>query len=189
MSLRKQYTSFNVGQSFPDQIGTPDRNLFDFANDGTILFMTLNKPTLAEIRQIRSGEKRFRMTCFPGVLWMTFKFGTLDWAEAPFSPHLCKQADLPRNLSFASTDVHIVLVDSSDGEVKYYERLEYNDAFTAALRTGVILLLGEEFSPEEYDMTLDAVQAIYSAEQIAQKAVVECVFEKRLYGSIRGRNK
>ena len=181
MSLRNHYTSFSVGQTFPDQIGAPDRNLFDFANDGTILFMTLNKPTPAEIRQIRSGEKCFRMTCFPGTLWLTFKFGELDWGEAPFSPHLCTQADLPRNLNDASTYLHIVMVDSSDGVVKYYERLKYNDAFTAALKTGVILLLGEEFSREEYDAVLDAVQAKYSAEQIARKAVVECVFGRKQY--------
>ena len=184
MSLRRYYTSFSVGQVIPDQIGVQDRNLFDFANDGTILFMTVNNPTPAEIRQIRSGEKRFRMTCFPGVLWLTFKFGTLDWAEAPFSPHLCTQTDLLRNLNYASTDIHIVLVDSMDGTVKYYERLDYNEAFTAALKTGVMLLLAEKFSREEYDMVVDMVQAKYSAEQIAQKAVVECAYKKSLYGGI-----
>lgn len=117
MSLRNCCTSFALGQCFSDQIGAPDRNLFDFANDGTILFRTINKPTHDEIRQIRSGEKHIRMTCFPGVLWITFKFGNLEWCEAPFSPHLCKQADLPRNLRNASEDIHIVLVDSSDGVV------------------------------------------------------------------------
>ncbi len=184
MSLRNHYTSFSVGQVIPDQIGAPDRNLFDFANDGTILFMTLNNPTPGEIRQIRSGEKHFRITCFPGMLWLTFKFGTLDWAEAPFSPHLCTQADLPRNLNYASNDIHIVLVDSTDGVVKYYERLKFNEALTAALKTGVMLLLAEEFSREEYDMVVKTVQTKYSAEQIAKKAVVEWVVPKHVMPGI-----
>ena len=35
------------------------------------------------------------MILFPECLWMTFKFGDLEWMDAPFSPRLSKQAEFP----------------------------------------------------------------------------------------------
>ncbi len=170
------YDDFVVGNILPSQVGKPDANIFDLADYGSILLMRLREPTTFEMSQFQSPAKRIRISCLPDTLWMTFKFGEMEWNEAPFSPHLSTQAHLPQAIQTACSNITIAVVDSLDGRVVHCERLKYDDAFSAALKTGVMQLLVQDFNKEEYDLFLDVVKSKYSTRQIAEMAIAECVF-------------
>ena len=167
--------AFYTGKILPDQIGMQDHNIFDMTDTGSILFMTMLNPTPYELQQMSSRNKLLRITCFQDCLWMTFKFGDLAWNEAPYSPHLSNQAHLPHNLDFSCNNVTVVLVDSSNGEVKYCDRLYFDEKFISAFKTGIMLLLCQEFDSAKYYRMLQRIQSQYSTEQIADNAVIECV--------------
>ena len=170
------YGDYYVGQCFPEEIGAPDRVVFDVTDDGSLLFIIMQNPTAHEIKQISSKDKRIRMNCFGYVLWLTFKFGELEWFDAPYNPHLSKHVDFPRHIDFVCNDISIVLVDSSDGKVKYCTRLKYNDAFAASLKTGIAVSYGQVFDEKKYDDLLDFVRSKASPKLIAERSIVECVF-------------
>ncbi len=167
------YTDFFVGQVFPETIGRNDCNQFDITNGGAVLFMTVKSPTTHEIEQFSSKNRSIRMTCFPDCLWMTFKFGDLEWNEAPYTPHLSKGATFPPAIHTACDHISIVLIDSVDGKVKYCDTVGLSPELTAALKTGISMLLPLDFNREEYDALLDYVQMHYSTKQIADNAIVE----------------
>lgn len=170
------YDDFVVGNTIPGQAGKPDANIFDLADYGSFLFIRLKEPTFFEMSQFQRPAKRIRITCLPNTLWMTFKFGELEWGEAPYSPHLSMQAHLPQTIQAACSSLTIAVVDSLDGRLVYCERLKYDEAFSAALKTGVMQLLLQDFNREEYFLFLDAVKTRYSTREIAEKAIAECVF-------------
>lgn len=160
--------------NYPDQIGQPDHNVFDLCDSYSVLFMVLENPTEHEIAQIKTGTKRIRMTLFEDCMWMAFKFGDLDWNEAPYNPHLSNQAHLPQSLPLSCKNIYIVLVNSSDGAVVFCKRYKYNEEFTQCLEDGILYLLDREFSNKQYFPFLEAVQSQYSTEEIANEANCEC---------------
>ena len=159
------------GMILPEFMGRQDANQFDLSNYGAHLTLALNCPTRDEIKQISKGDIEIRMTCFPDALWMTFKFGTLEWNEAPFTPHLSKQADLINMLLPACSNLTIRLIDTATGRILYKGNIKSNEAFSAALRVGVTSLLAQEFDKQQYDYLCQYVQTNYRVEQIAGKAL------------------
>jgi hypothetical protein len=170
------YSDYYVGQIFPEEIGKPDYTKFDITDRGSILFMTMKNPTTYEIQQMSSAKKRMRLSCLADIMWMTFKFGDLEWTEAPYTPHLSKWVHFPQDINTVCKDISFVLIDSTDGIVKYCEHLQYNETFIAALKTGIMLLLAQDFNKDIYDILVDMVKSKYTTKQIAEIAVAECVF-------------
>ncbi len=170
------YNDFFLGQEFPSQKGQADHSQFDITNPCSILFVTLDKPTNYELEQFASKQKVIRMTQFPGCIWMTFKFGELEWMDAPYSPHLSKQADFPGAIhSGGCSSISLAVVDSSDGKVKYCERLSFSEEFATSLKESVSLLLAQPFNKDRYDYLLEDVQSQLEPTQIAEKSWIECV--------------
>ncbi len=171
-----RYPAHFVGQTIPEFINRNDASQFDLSDDGAHLVMYLNKPTREEITQITSANTEIRMTCFPDILWMTFKFGSLEWSEVPYTPHLSKQADLLNNLWNACRKLTVMLIDTSNGRVLHIGTVEFDSSFSAALRTGVALIIGSEFNKQAHDALCEYVKSNFDVPSIAEKAVVSFKF-------------
>ena len=115
-----------------------------------------------------------RMTTIDEAIWLTFKFGDLNWMEAPYSPHLTNQAEMPRAITRACSDFMISVVDTTNGEVKFCGRYAFGPEFSGAFRAAASMLYDREFDRVEYDHLLEEVQKHYSTEDIASAAIAEC---------------
>ena len=174
MTKHYYYSNYCEGAILPDQVGAPDRCLFDVYKSGSILLVTLHDPTPYELNQFVNGRKTMRLTCIENAMWLTFKFGELQWMEAPYSPHLSTQADMPESLVRACSDFTISLVNTTNGLIKYCRRFCFNAEFSGAFRTAATMLLSQEFDREFYDQLLGFIQNQYSTADIAASAIVEC---------------
>lgn len=166
------HPDYAAGDILPQYIGYPDVTQFDLTAGHAILRIILSSPTQDELKQIKYRPLEARMTCLSDILWMTFKFGKLDYMDAPFSPHLVKDIQLPRDLKDACDILQITVIDTTNGSVKANRAIKFSEAFSAALRVGCSCLLPQEFHQEVYDYLLMSTQAKYSAEDIANAATV-----------------
>ena len=133
--------SYIKGQIIPEKIGFPDSYIFDLYDTGAYLFITLSNPTPKEIASI-SGYGEVRMTCFPGMIFFTFKFGNLDWADASYTPHLSSQASNLRQTLFEScSHMTVVLCNSVNGEIVFSGTVKFNDELSAAMRSAIMIIL------------------------------------------------
>ncbi len=166
--------SYVKGQILANRIGSLDSYVFDLSNTGAYLLITLSNPTLEEIASMsKPGE--IRMTCFHRLVFFTFRFGKLNWADAPYNPHLSTQAsDLRRTLFQSCSHMTVILCNSVNSEIMFSGTVKFNDELSAAMRTAVMLLLSEDFSKDEYERLYMAVQEKYTSTQIAEAAVARC---------------
>lgn len=169
-----RYSDFFEGSVIPDQIGAPDRCVFDIHNSGSILLVTLNNPTEYELCQFEDGPRVIRLTRIENAMWLTFCFGELNWMEAPYTPHLTAQAEMPGAIQRACADFMISVVDTVDGMVKYCRRFYFSPEFSNAFCSVATTLYNQDFNREEYDELLNLVQQQYSTEEIARAAMAEC---------------
>lgn len=166
------YPSYVKGETVPEYIGHADATQFDLRAGHAILFVLLSKPTPEELKQIKYRKMEARLTCLTDILWLTFKFGNLDYMDAPFTPHLVKSIQLPEDLNGACDILQIVVVDTSNGCVCALRAIKLSEAFSAALRVGCLCLLPQDFNIEVYDALLTSVLSKYSATDIANAATV-----------------
>jgi len=173
------------GDIIKERIGAPDSQIFDLSDAGGYLFVTMKDPSYAEIEAFGSpGE--MRLTCYPGILWLTFRFNNFGWTDCPYTPHLSVQAtDLTKTLHRSCSFMTIVVCNSRNGEVVYSGTVPFNDEMSAAIRAGVMLILGEDFDKDEHYALCHMVQAQYSSEQIANVAIVSYKYERPLVAGQR----
>ena len=106
---------------------------------------------------------------------MTFKFGDLEWMDAPFSPRLSKQAEFPGAINCGCNSISIAVIDSCDGKVKYCGRFTLSEEFATALKENISFLLSQPFDKSKYDFLVNKVQSQYEPRQIAEKSSIKCV--------------
>ena len=170
--------SYTKGQVILEKIGCPDSYVFDLYDTGAYLFITLSNPTSEEIASV-SGHGEIRMTCFPRIMFFTFKFGDLDWGDAPYTPHLSIQAsDLRKTLFESCSHVTIVVCNSVNGEIVFSGTVKFNDELSAAMRAAITLILLEDFNRDKHDYLYRVIQSKYTSKQIADMAVASCKYER-----------
>ena len=99
--------------------------------------------------------------------------------DAPFTPHLAHNVRFPADLKEACDILQVVIVDTSSGSVVGVRAIKFSDDFSAALRVGCMCLLPQEFNQAVYDILLENTKAKYTAQQIADAAIVTFMAERR----------
>lgn len=160
-----------VGQILPDFIGRRDSLQIDMTDDGSFLIIALKEPTNDEIRSFINTNWEIRLTCFRYGMWFTFKFGSLDWMDAPYHPLLSNNLNIPEGLDRACAGLTIMLINSLDGRILLLDTVDYSEDFADKVSTSIIAMTKLSFDMSEYDMFLSRVKKQYSSEQIASQAL------------------
>lgn len=84
------FKEYKVGNIYQEALGHSEGIVFDVTDEGAVLVLYYDVPTAKEIKNIKSGKMQIRMTAIDKLAIMLFKFGSLDWCDAPYSPHLSK---------------------------------------------------------------------------------------------------
>lgn len=170
--IKYVYTMPFIGQFLPDYVGFPDSTQFDIDDSGGNLRIVINKPTEEELHEFKHADIEVRMTPVINAIWLTFKFGNLDWTEAPYTPHLSHRLHLIDDAAAFRKlcgRITVGIIDSSDGIIKHLVDLELSKEFADAFFELANKLYFEypDFDKKRYFLMLDAVQNNLSAAEIA----------------------
>lgn len=170
------FKKFVVGEKVDDFVGHEEGTMIEISDAGAVLKVFFNEPTQNEIKQFQSGEPfEIRVTELYDVIMFTFKFGCLNWMDAPYNPHLSKDLNglelLEEGQGLALT---IVLVDTKTGIIKNMRLVSLSTYFTKSLFKYILDSKSKPFDLNQYDETIDRINASYSTERLIKLSNVYC---------------
>jgi len=145
---------------------------FDFTNSGAYLYIMFNSPTKKEIENIRNGNVEFAVYPADEVLFMLFKFGSLQWMDAPYSVHLSKDLvlqDIEEGQGYA---LHITLINADNGIVEVLRLIGLSTKFSQQLKKLIEKQKDMPFDINSYNLKINYIYRNYSADDIAKRTII-----------------
>ena len=167
---------YQVGKVSRELIG-PQRVMFDFNDSGGVLYVTFSSPTQNEIKQFGKDIK-VKYIKVGSVFMMLFKFGNLQWMDAPYSPHLSRISHIPELDENGGLGFQIIFGDSATGTVHKIRLVGLSNAFSKAFLSDVEQDLKRDFSPQFYDLDVAAVMNKYQTEELVAMAKTYCTIRR-----------
>ncbi|MFR8871637.1 MAG: hypothetical protein ACLVIH_16775 [Paraclostridium sordellii] len=142
---------------------------FDITDNGANVIIKFDSPILEEIKAIKEEKIKYAYYMQGNVIFMLFKFGDLDWMDAPYSVHLSK--NLTRFLEINDGQglaLNIHLVDAKTGILKVLRLVGLSNAFSKALIKDIEKQ--KEMSYEGYESTMNTIFRTYSTKELVKRA-------------------
>lgn len=80
--------SYEVGKRYDAAI-RGEGTQFDLADDGAFLAVYFSRPDEKEVAQFGAENPfEFRFVTLQGIMMCVFRIGSLNWMDAPYTPHL-----------------------------------------------------------------------------------------------------
>lgn len=167
---------YEVGQIIDSFRNHQENVYFDIDDTGATLLVFFRNPLSDEIEQFKSGKNfEIRFTELYGIIMVTVKIGSLNWMDAPYTPHLSKNLttfQLPdENKGLGLT---VVLVDAASGEIKHIRLLGLSEKFTRDLFGVVMDHKMQNFDKIEYQKSLSRIFSTYKTSQIVEMSNSNC---------------
>lgn len=159
--------SYEVGKCYSSAI-RQEGTVFDLADDGAYLNVFFHKPTEDEIEQFDTGcPFEFRFVVQQNIAMCLFRIGSLNWMDAPYTPHLSKALT---RFTFPADGEGLSLVislfDCSTGELKKLRYLSLGTKFTKKFFGEIMELKMKPFSKSEYIASINNIYAKYSTKDL-----------------------
>lgn len=167
---------YQVGKVSRELIG-PQRVMFDFNDNGGILYVTFSSPTQNEIKQF-SKDIKVKYIKVGSVFMMLFKFGNLQWMDAPYSPHLSRISRIPELDDNSGLGLQIIFGDSVTGTVHKIRLVGLSNDFSKKFLDDIAQELQRDFSPQFYDLDVVAVMNKYQTEELVAMAKTYCTIRR-----------
>ena len=167
---------YEVGQIVSEFANHQEGALFDMSDSGAELYVFFRKPTSDEVEQFKSGQRfEIRFTEIHGVIMLLFKIGTLNWMDAPYSPHLSKNLTefvLPEGEQGLS--LTLTLADAATGEVKAIRLIGLSNNFTKKFFGTVMDQKLKDFNAKEYNIALNKIYSLYPTNKLVKMSNTYC---------------
>lgn len=165
----KKVTEFATGK---------DRIVFDGNDSGFQLLICFNKLNPKELEQFKS-DFTINLTAFKDVLFLTFKFGQLSVMDAPYHPRLSPNLNpLPTPSASEGYALYIMVVDSSNGEIKHQRLIGLSHDFSSRLKAEIEVLSSKPFDNNNYTIAVNNIFNKYSTAQIVKMSTSRSVHKK-----------
>lgn len=169
----KKYEAGQVIDSFKNH---KEGVYFDIDDSGATLLVFFQNPTSNEIEQFESCKNfEIRFTELYNVIMITAKIGSLNWVDAPYTPHLSENLtkfQIPgENQGLGLT---LILVDAITGEIKHIRLLGLSERFTKELFGIIMEHKTREFNRTEYQNSLNKIFSSYKTSQIVKISKSYC---------------
>lgn len=162
---------YEVGKVYPEIVGHTEGCHFDIADDGATLAVYFNRPTAKEIENFKSDKKfEIRLIDFPDTMMFLVKFGSLNWMDAPYTPHLSKNLTNIKTEQGKGLATTIMLFDTSTGKLEALRLVGFSEKFTNNIKNSVENLLKCPFDKGQYGMYLGTLFSRYSADDFVKMA-------------------
>lgn len=148
---------------------------FDFTDGGAVLYLFYATPSAKEIEAITKGDVRLGFYSRDNVLFMLFKFGSLNWVDAPYSAHLSKQlTDIQSPEPGQGYSLTIHLIDADTGIIKGLRLIGLPHKFSLQFKDAVWTQRLKQFDLKQHDETIANVYRNYTTEDLVRMADVQC---------------
>lgn len=145
---------------------------FDFTNAGADLYIMYNSPTTKEIESIRRGNIEFGIYPSEEVLFMLFKFGNLQWMDAPYSVHLSNQLELQEPKDGLGYSLNVVLINASNGIVEVIRLIGLSTKFSIQLKKLIERQRERHFDRDQYALKLQEIYRNYKTSDLVQRTIL-----------------
>lgn len=176
---KKEVKCYEVGVNYFEAIGHQEGVFFDITDSGIILRIYFCGVTAHEAGQFRS-EKPFemRLAGLRDIIFLLFKFGELNWMDAPYNVHLSlnlTKLELPSDgLGLAMT---VQLFDTFTGKLHCNRFLSLSTEMSRKLIKMVEEQKRKPFNVKEYFNDINSIYAAYPAKKLARMA--DCYYKTR----------
>lgn len=167
---------YKIGQIVDSFVGHQEGVYFDIADDGATMLVFFHNPAKEEIEQFESGVNfEIRFTELNDVIMLTVKIGSLNWMDAPYTPHLSKHLT-----SFYLPDkdqglgLTLILIDASTGEIKHIRLIGLSVKFTKELLKITAEHISKTFDMAVYNNSLNKIFSTYDTKQIVKMSSSYC---------------
>lgn len=162
---------YEVGKVYSEIVGHTEGCYFDIADDGATLAVYFNRPTAKEIENFKSDKKfEIRLLDLSDTIMFLVKFGSLNWMDAPYTPHLSRSLtniETEQEKGLATT---IMLFDTSTGRLEALRLVGFSERFTDKIEKNVENLLKRPFDKGQYGMYLNMLFSRYSTDDFVKMA-------------------
>ena len=170
--------AYAVGEIIDRFINHSESTLFDIDDSGATMLAFMKHPTPVEIEQFKVGTNiEIRFTELHNVIMITAKIGSLNWMDAPYSPHLSRNLTMfqipNKNLGLKLT---LILVDAATGEIKYIRALGLSGMFTKQLFCAIMDQKMKDFDRSIYEKSIYKIFSTYPTTKIAKISKHCCKF-------------
>ncbi len=125
------------------------------------LFWT--QPSVGEVYEVSKSRADFAMLVDEGVIFMLYKFGTMQWSDAPFTIHLVPEEErvIPGPKHGQHALLQVVLVDAATGIIKTLRAVTFSPEFTTALEGAIREQAKRPWDQAAHDMAIQRAYAKY----------------------------
>lgn len=175
------FECLSVGNVYDEIIGEPDTIRFDINGNGGVLLVLYNNPTDHEISQFSSGaDFEVRFTEILDMIILTFKFGDRNWMDAPYSPHISQNLNLPDYLNKGEgMALTVLLFDTVTGQLKSIRVIGLATEFTIQFMQEIKKNLKLPFNRMQYEITKEFIYSNFTTVQIAEQSKYRYKLERR----------
>lgn len=169
-----QINRYVIGEKYPNTIGHNDEIKFDLTDGGVIIPIYMRKPNANEISQLMEGAGiKMAYVARDNVIIMLFKFGDLNWMDAPYTPHLSKNlTHLPGTVSPSEGfSAHLMLFDTSNGELMTQRLFSLRSKLSNDLIHEIRKIVDKPFDLKAYSCDISAAYR-YSTDELVKQAKV-----------------
>lgn len=146
-----------VGSVLQAMQGKNEGVYFEADGAGYSLIYNFMSPTEKEIEATKAGQPfEIRFLAIRSALWILSKCGTLNWTDAPFTPHLSRHAAelvRPQNED-EGTMLTLIMTDARDATIKSIRVIGLGHRFSVRLYDAIRELAELPFTPENYNLEL-----------------------------------
>lgn len=167
---------YSVGQAIPKFVNHEEGVLFDISEDGSSMIVFFDNPTEHESAQFSDGNPfEMRFISIYNIIMITSKIGSLNWMDAPYSPHLSQNLaalTLPKDNHGLSLVLY--LVNSRNGKIISMRLLGLSTRFTKEFFNCVSEEKKKEFDLAEYKTNLYKIYRSYSTKELVKMSSDYC---------------
>ncbi len=167
-----QYQNLQVGGFFPPLRGAGECVAVNVDSSGILLAYNFNRPSAREIAAMGEAQPfEIRFVRISDILYVLTKCGSLNWTDAPFTPHLSPGAPLqPITNSSDGYALTLMMVDASSNTIKSLRMIGLGNRFSKALKAEIDSLSEKPLDLDMYNRSIRINNILRSTSDLVQLA-------------------
>lgn len=166
--------AFHVGDCIPPLAIHRDGCVINFIGGVLHINTLVYRPqsTLQDKADIGKYGMRLGIFTCQNAMILALKLGNLPWQDAPFTPHLTQEEDLPENNPLPNGDglvAYHLLIDSAEGRILQINPFVLSSHFSNSLIDAIYTLKKDPFDQDKYVSTLNDIQRRYSSQDLGTR--------------------
>lgn len=165
------FEAYTVGSIYPQAKGHMEGCYFDISDVGGTLLVYFDHPTKNEKEAFKMEERfELRMITMSDIMMFLVKFGSLNWMDAPYNPHLSKNLSGIQREDGKGLAVTIMMFDTSTGRLESLRLVSLSERMTDEIRKAYKELMARPFERSDYNRKIALIFGKYSTTALVKMA-------------------